>query len=165
MKNIVLLFSLLFIVSFSLLGCTVKKPSQKIQIKASGLYDMQKIRIMGESNLPKGSMLDLEILNDDSSDSLYKEAIIVEEDGVFNWVFTDLDNQKDQIINLVFNPSKQSKEVQENVGKNGEYIKDGEYSGLIKNDQGKKVIQKSTTIERLVAGKKEGGIFYLTSPK
>ncbi|MEH7349607.1 hypothetical protein [Gottfriedia acidiceleris] len=162
-KGIVLLIVLIGILS-TLIGCSIKKPPQKIELNANGLYTTSNIRVSGNTNLPKGSILELQISEIGKNDLTYDEKIKVEEKGYFSWLDTDLDTSKDYTINLLFDPSKQTGEIQKKYGEKGEYIKDGEYSGLIKSKKGVQIVKITGTIEK-TGGNKKGGIFYLQSPK
>ncbi|WP_088011569.1 hypothetical protein [Gottfriedia acidiceleris] len=159
-KGIVLLIVLIGLIS-TLIGCSIKRPSQKIELNANGLYNNSNIRVSGNTNLPKGSILVLQISEIGKNDLTYDKKIKVEEKGYFSWQNTDLDTSKDYNVNLLFDPSKQSGEIQKKYGEKGEYIKDGEYSGLIKSKKGVQIVKISGTIE----GNKKGDFFYLQGPK
>ncbi|PGM53851.1 hypothetical protein [Bacillus sp. AFS053548] len=160
------IFFMLVLISLicSLIGCSIKKPPQKIELNANGLYTTSYIRLSGNTNLPKNSVLELQINEIGKNDLTYNEKIKVEEKGYFSWLDTELDTSKDYTINLLFDPSKQSSEIQKKYGEKGEYIKDGEYSGLIKSKKGVQIVKISGTIVK-TGGNKKGGIFNLQSPK
>ncbi|WP_088044257.1 hypothetical protein [Bacillus sp. EAC] len=164
MKKDVALFIVLITLITALMGCAIKKPPQKIELNANGQYTKTSFSLGGNASLPKGSILELQFSEIGKSELIYDKKIQVEEKGIFSWSDTNLDTSKDYSIDLVFNPRKQSEEIQKKYGKNGEYIKDGDFSGLIKNKDGVQVVKKSTSTEKLV-GVKKGGIFYFQSPK
>ncbi|MGG0177602.1 hypothetical protein [Gottfriedia acidiceleris] len=162
MKKFVLMLSVVLVVIASLMGCAIKKPPQKIDINASGLYtDRGKIRVSGDTNLPKGSILTLQISEVGKTDLVYDEKIQVEkDDGYFNWLDTSFDASKDYNINLYFIPNNQPKEIQKKYGENGEYIKKTDDSGIEVDDQGKVVLHQTTTIQK-TDGFTTGGYFNL----
>ncbi|MEH7453570.1 hypothetical protein [Gottfriedia acidiceleris] len=162
MKKFVLMLSVVLVVIASLMGCAIKKPPQKIDINASGLYtERGKIRVSGDTNLPKGCILTLLISEVGKTDLVYDEKIQVEkDDGYFNWLDTSFDASKDYNVNLYFIPNKQPKEIQKKYGENGEYIKKTDDSGIEEDDQGKVVLHQTTIIQKK-EGLNNGGYFYL----
>ena len=142
-------FSLVLVLMvFSLAGCLIKKPPENVKISTSGIYDMHIMRLFGESNLPKGSVLNLEIKEVERDKEVYSEILKVSNKGSFSWSDYNPNPTKEYSINLTFDPSKQSKEIQKKYGNNGENIKKDKFAGVITKN-GKVIIQKSTTLQKL----------------
>ena len=130
------------------MGCGIKKPPENVKISTSGRYDKSIIRLFGDSNLPKGSVLNLEIKETEKGKQIYSEIIKVSNKGAFSWTDDNPDPTKDCSINLTFDPSKQSKVIQKIYGKNGENIKKDKYAGVISKN-GKVTIQKTINLGKL----------------
>jgi len=147
MKRLGFIFILVLMV-FSLVGCLIKKPPENVKISTSGTYDMNSMRLFGESNLQNGSILNLEIKEVAQDKEVYSEVLKVNNKGGFSWTVMNPEPTKEYRINLTFDPSKQSKEIQKKYGNNGENIKKDKFAGVITKN-GKVIIQKSTTLQKL----------------
>lgn len=163
-KSFLFLLTVMFIVC-SLLGCTLKKPVQNVNLKTEGIYDMRIIRVFGESNLPSGSVFNLVLKEENSEQPIYTETLEVNSKGEFSWTDTNPEPTKVYQIDLVFDPTQQPKKIKDIYGKHGEMIKNDKKNGVVKLKD-KVVIERSTTLESL--GKKgsvtvNGGNFFLSS--
>jgi hypothetical protein len=152
---------ILVLMVFSLVGCLIKKPPENVKISASGTYDMNSMRLFGESNLQNGSILNLEIKEVAQDKEVYSEVLKVNNKGGLSWTDVNPDPTKEYSINLTFDPNKQSKEIQKKYGKNGENIKIDKLSGTMSKN-GEVIIQKSTKLQKL-GHYTVGGSFLLSS--
>ncbi|ABO65542.1 Conserved hypothetical protein [Geobacillus thermodenitrificans NG80-2] len=108
-----------------LVGCAKPKVEQTVKLGGAVKTIGDLVVLNGNSNLPKGTVVQIVMKEIEGDTQVLEEKVKVEEDGSYSWSAKRPEQAKEYELNVMFLPELQPKQVKEKYGEKGELIKRG----------------------------------------
>lgn len=111
----------ILLVLFFLAGCQ-EQAEKKVKIKGEVKISDNKVVLSGNSNLPKGAGLIVELKSIKDDSTLKKEKVPVKNNGKYQLALQPPSGELPYKLQVTFQASDQSEAIKKDYGDNGEYI-------------------------------------------